>query len=216
MLDSLRSPREGGRDGSPVAVLLHGRGSHAGDLLGLAGILPAGGVLVTPQAPHPGMPWGYGGGWAWYRYLGEDRAEAASLRASLAALDAFMESLPATLGFRPGPTLLGGFSQGATMGLAWALTHPGRVAAVAVLSGFLMSREVLGAGPQALGPTPLFWGHGTMDTAVPHALAVRGRAAILEAGGTLEARDYALGHQVAAQEVEELRGWLARTVTGWA
>ena len=70
----LRAPRER-RDGGSVLILLHGRGSHMGDLQGLRQVLPPGGTLLTPQAPHPGGPWGYGPGWAWYRYLGEDRAD---------------------------------------------------------------------------------------------------------------------------------------------
>ncbi len=215
MLEFLRNPPEGGEDGAPVAVLLHGRGSHMGDLQSLTRILPGGGVLVTPQAPHPGGPWGYGPGWAWYRYLGEDRAEVASLTSSLEALDSFLGELPGRLGFRPGPLVLGGFSQGGTMSLAYALTHPGRVAGVVSLSGFLMNEADLGVGPEALGDTPFFWAHGTRDPAVPHALALRGRKRILEAGGRVEARDYPMGHWVNAQEVEELAAWLNQAVPGW-
>ena len=113
-------------------------------------------------------------GWAWYRYLGEDRAEAVSLTESLTALDHFLEHLPEELGFRPGPLVLGGFSQGGTTSLAYALTRPGSVAGIVVLSGFLANREGLGVGPEALGPTPLFWAHGTQDPAVPFHLALDG------------------------------------------
>ena len=63
-------------DGGTVVVLLHGRGSHKGDLQALRPVLPDDWALVTPQAPYPGAEWGYGPGWAWYRYLGQDHAEA--------------------------------------------------------------------------------------------------------------------------------------------
>ena len=45
---------EAPRGGSPVLVLLHGRGSDMHDLLGLRQGLPAEVPLVTPQAPFPG------------------------------------------------------------------------------------------------------------------------------------------------------------------
>ena len=215
MLDFLMmKPHESMEEG-PVLVLLHGRGSDMGDLQGLAGVLPTRGTLVTPQAPHPGAPWGYGPGWAWYRYLGQDHADAESLAGSLKALGAFLERLPEVLGFNPHPLVLGGFSQGGTTSLAYALTHPGAVAGVVVLSGFLVNREALDVGPEKLGGTPLFWAHGIHDPAVPFSLAVEGRERILEAGGKLKARDYPMGHWVAPEEMEDLKEWLEESIPGW-
>jgi phospholipase/carboxylesterase len=215
MLDFLtKKPAEAAAEG-PVLVLLHGRGSDMADLQGLAQVLPTRGTLVTPQAPHPGEPWGYGPGWAWYRYMGQDRAEAESLAESLRALEVFLERLPGSLGFRPSSLVLGGFSQGGTTSLAYALTHPGAVAGVVVLSGFLASQESLPAQPEAIGETPLFWAHGTQDPAVPFSLALEGRKRIREAGGKLEARDYSMGHWVIPEEMSALRDWLEGTIPGW-
>ena len=216
MLEFLVKKPSDAKDGDPVLVLLHGRGSDMGDLLGLSPVLPEGGTLVTPQAPNPGGPWGYGMGWAWYRYLGEGDAEAESLRDSLEALDGFMTGLSEVVGFEPGPTVLGGFSQGGTMSLAYALTHPGVVDGVVVLSGFLAKESALGAGPEALGSTPLFWGHGTQDPAVPFSLAVEGRSRLEAAGMELEARDYVMGHWVTEEEMSDLKDWLVRTISGWS
>jgi phospholipase/carboxylesterase len=198
---------EPGED-SPVLVLLHGRGSHMGDLQGLAQVLPAGGTLITPQAPHPGRLWGYGPGWAWYRYMGGDRVETNSLTESLRALDTFLNALPELLGFNPGPLVLGGFSQGGSASLAYALTRPGAVSGVAVLSGFLVNEEILGVGLEALGGTPVFWGHGMEDPAVPFSLAVKGRDKLRAAGIDLEAHDYRMGHWVTPEEVVDLKKWL--------
>ncbi|MBT8398395.1 MAG: hypothetical protein KJN92_15585 [Gemmatimonadetes bacterium] len=215
MLEFLIKKPEKATDGDPVLVLLHGRGSDMGDLQGLAPVLPPGGTLVTPQAPHPGGPWGYGMGWAWYRYLGDDRPDPDSLRESLADLEIFLDGLPQTLGFLPGPLVLGGFSQGGTMSLSYALTRPGRVAGVVVLSGFLPNREILGVGPEALGQTPLFWAHGTQDPAVPFHLAQAGWRAIEEARGRLTSRKYPMGHWVTPDEVGDLRDWLGNSIPGW-
>ena len=215
MLECLVKKPEEVADGDPVLVLLHGRGSDMSDLQGLAQVLPIRGTLVTPQAPHPGGPWGYGPGWAWYRYLGNDRADGNSLAESLEALEVFLDGLPGRLGFRPGPLVLGGFSQGGTTSLAYALAHPGSVAGVVVLSGFLANPEGPSLDPKALGETPLFWAHGTQDPAVPFLLAIEGRKRILEAGGKLEARDYPMGHWVTPEEMSDLEKWLFASVPAW-
>lgn len=188
-------------DGATVAVLLHGRGSHRGDLQALRPHLPDDWALVTPQAPHPGHPWGYGPGWAWYRYVAEDRLVDETLEASLDALEAFLDSVPALLGVEPGRIVLGGFSQGGTMSLAFGLTRPGRVAAALNFSGFLADSAVVPAARMTPDATPVFWGHGTRDPNIPHALAVRGRGTLDAAGVPLEARDYAIGHWIDPKEV---------------
>lgn len=208
MLEFLRWVPRSLVDGTPVVVLLHGRGSHKGDLQGLRWALPDGLAVLTPQAPHPGVQWGYGPGWAWYRYLGEDRADPASLSRSLDSLDEFLGRLPDHLGVRPGPLILGGFSQGGTTSLAYAMTRPGSVKGVINLSGFLVAQDVLGVGPETLGNLPVFWGHGTQDPAVPHALAVAGRRRLQATDTVLHARDYAMGHWVSPDEMEDLDAWL--------
>jgi phospholipase/carboxylesterase len=87
------------------------------------------------------------------------------------------------------------------------------VAGVAVLSGFLVNEAVLGVGPEALGDTPIFWGHGTQDPAVPHGLALDGRSRLKATGADLEARDYVMGHWVTPQEMADLKGWVDRILS---
>lgn len=188
-------------DGSPAVVLLHGRGSHKGDLQALAPVLPDDWTLLTPQAPYPGAEWGYGGGWAWYRYLEEDRVVVETLERSLGALDALLAELPDVLGFDPGTLVLGGFSQGGTTSLAYGLTRPDALAAVFNFSGFLAAHvDVPTDGTDA---TPVFWGHGVRDGNIPIQLAERGRKRLREAGVPLVSRDYQIGHWMVPDEVHE-------------
>ena len=200
---------EGAADGTPVVVLLHGRGADRHDLRGLAPHLPQDTVLVTPQAPHAGGPWGYGPGWAWYRYVAEDRVVPETLADSLDRLERFMGALPDRVGFQPGSVVLGGFSQGGTTSLAYALTHPQAVSGVAVLSGFLVDAPgVVPVTAEALEQVPVFWGHGLYDPAIPHALGARGRLRLEGLGVQLETFDQPMGHQVSLQELEALRTWM--------
>lgn len=204
---------EQAEDGSPLIVLLHGRGADESDLLSLAPHLPPA-VVVAPRAPFAAAPWGYGPGWAWYRYLGDDRPDPESFAASLAELDTLITELPNRLAVRTGPLVLGGFSQGGTLSLAHSLTRPGAAAAVLNFSGFLADHPAVRLTPGSAGHTPVFWGHGTHDPAIPFGLAVRGRDRLRAAGATLEARDYAIGHWIDPQELHDAVDWLATVLGG--
>jgi phospholipase/carboxylesterase len=186
-----------------VVVLLHGRGSDKGDLQGLRPLLPAAWTLVTPRAPFPGAPWSYGPGYAWYRYVEEDRVVTETLEESLGLVDEFLDGLPQIVGAAPGRIVLGGFSQGGTMSLAYALSRPHAVAAALNFSGFLAASVDLDETGSTPPRTPIFWGHGTGDPAIPLALAERGRNRLRRAGARLLTRDYRIGHWIAAEEVAE-------------
>lgn len=189
------------KDGTTVAMLLHGRGSHRGDLQALRPHLPDSWTLVTPQAPHPGHPWGYGPGWAWYRYLEEDRVEEGGLAESLEGLERFVAELPRLLGFQPGRLILGGFSQGGTTSMAYAYTHPGTVTAAWNFSGFLADSPIVTATAMGPGATPVFWGHGTRDPNIPHSLAEKGRGILSRYGAPLTIGDYDIGHWIDPAEI---------------
>lgn len=190
-------------DGATVVVLLHGRGSHKGDLQNLAPLLPPEWIVVTPEAPFPGALWGYGMGSAWYRYIDGDRVASSTLGESLGKLDGFLRSLPDIAGLEPGRTVLGGFSQGGTVSMAYALTRPASVAAVWNFSGFLAADVVLDETGAAPPSTPIFWGHGLKDPAIPIELADSGRVRLRRAGANLVTKDYRIGHWIVAQEVED-------------
>jgi phospholipase/carboxylesterase len=210
--DVIVTRNPGARPGGPVAVLLHGRGSNRHDLPQLAPGFPDDWTLVTPEAPHPGMPWGYGPGSAWYRYVREDQVVGDTLTDSLAALDGLMERLPEIVGGEPSTVVLGGFSQGGTSSLAWSFTRPGRVAAAINFSGFLVDDPAIELTPEAVGRTPVFWGHGTADPAIPFALAERGRGRLGELGADLTSKDYAMGHGISPEELRDAVAWLIRRV----
>ena len=203
LLDFDLSPGTRAGEAPTVAVLLHGRGSDKGDLQGLRQLLPADWTLVTPRAPFPGAPWSYGPGYAWYRYLEEDRVATDTLAESLGLLDDFLTELPRAIGVAPGRIVLGGFSQGGTVSLAYALSRPHGVAAALNFSGFLAASVDLDETGSEPPRTPIFWGHGTGDPAIPLALAERGRNRLRRARARLVTRDYPIGHWIAAEEVAD-------------
>jgi phospholipase/carboxylesterase len=209
MLETRVLNPESADEGTPVVVLLHGRGADPSDLAPLRSRFPADTAMVLPRAPHRAAPWGYGPGWAWYRYEGDDRPEVDSFRSSQEALEELLGGLSEVLGYEHGPVALGGFSQGGTLSLGHALQNPGAVAAVLVFSGFLPDHPDVDLTPEAVSGTAFWWGHGTRDPAIPHAMAVRGRKALLEAGADLETGDYPIGHGISPGELGDAVSWLS-------
>lgn len=212
MLETQLLEAAGGGAGTPALVLMHGRGADPSDLAGLRRWLPEGLALVLPQAPFAGAAWGYGPGWAWYRYEGDDVPEEETFRASQEALERLLSDLPEILGYAPGPVVVGGFSQGGTMALGLAIRKPGTVAGALNFSGFVPRHPDVAVTPEAVRGRPFFWGHGTADPAVPYALAERGRAVLDAAGAELLTWSDRMGHGITRPEVETAAGWLVRVV----
>src|SRR5688572_6544628 len=123
------------RDDATLIMLLHGRGANRHDLFSLAEHMPADAIVVAPEAPFPAAPWGYGPGSAWYQFLGRNRPEPDSFGTSLNALDGFLREYAQQQKF--GKVIVGGFSQGGTLALAYGLTHPKDVSGILNFSGFL-------------------------------------------------------------------------------
>lgn len=193
-----------------LIVLLHGRGSNRHDLFSLAPHFPANAIVVAPEAPFPAAPWGYGPGSAWYQFLGGSRPEPESFRISLQSLQQLLAGLRGKYAF--GTIVLGGFSQGGTTGLGYALTHPEEIAGVLNFSGFLADHPdvntVLDSEVQTEVRPRIFWGHGTQDPAIPFALAVQGRERLRTAGYDVTARDYDIGHWIGEPELQAALAWL--------
>lgn len=204
---------------APVIVLLHGRGSDERDLFTLGRALHPTATVVSVRAPFPAAPWGYGPGWAWYRFLGGTTPEPASFEQGQQALADFLDDLTERLGRAvSAPSLiLGGFSQGGTSALAFALSHSGRVGAVLVFSGFLADHPSVVLAPEQLAATPIWWGHGTADQAIPFATAEAGWLALRAAGANLTTTSYeGMGHSIDAAELSEASAWVGRLNVGTA
>ena len=203
-----------GPDSGPVIVLLHGRGSDERDLFPLGRTLHPDATTVSVRAPFDAAPWGYGPGFAWYRFLGGTVPEAASFETGQEALASFIADLPAKLGRSNPRLILGGFSQGGTSSLAYMMRNPGRVAGVLVFSGFLADHPSVAVTAERVGDTPIFWGHGTSDPAIPFIAAENGWQQLRGVGATLESHTYrGMTHSISDEELRDAAAWLAATFT---
>jgi phospholipase/carboxylesterase len=202
---------DSGPEGGPVLVLLHGRGSDERDLFPLGRMLHPDATTVSVRAPFPAAPWGYGPGYAWYRFLGGTTPESESFEQGQAALEALITGLPSQLRRTNPLVILGGFSQGGTSSLAFMMRNPGHVHAVLVFSGFLADHPSVAVTRERVRNTPIFWGHGTADSAVPYAAAEAGWKELKAAGAVLEARTYrGMSHTISEEELRDAATWLER------
>jgi phospholipase/carboxylesterase len=213
--DPLEYLVETGQDDGPVIVLLHGRGADEGDLTPVGRMLSAEATVVTPRAPFPAAPWGYGPGWAWYRYLHGTTPEPESFAEGQRQLDAFLATIREAVGRPDAALVVGGFSQGGTSSLAWALRHPGEASAVLVFSGFLADHPMVEASPATVTGTPIWWGHGTADPAIPFQYAEAGWEALRSADATLETLAYeGAGHTITHEGLRSAAAFVDARVKG--
>ncbi|MGN6445751.1 alpha/beta hydrolase [Amnibacterium sp.] len=184
-----------------VALLLHGFGAHERDL---GGLVPELGLALPWASVRAPIELGNGGA-AWFPIRSLDDLDPEPVRAATDALWAWID---AAVGPR-GRILPIGFSQGGLMATQLLRTRPDRVVAPVVLAGFVQGEQEVADDRLAADRPALFWGRGDADPVIP-AAAVARTAAFLATHTALEARVYpGLGHGIAAQEVDDVRMFLA-------
>lgn len=195
------------QDNVPWLVLLHGRGADEQDLLALAEFFPDH-LVVAPRAPFAAQQWNYGPGYAWYRYLGGTTPDPEHFEHSQNELQALITVLPELLDFKSGPLFLGGFSQGGTMSMGYALRNPGTVTTVLNLSGFLPDHPSVQVTAQTVDDTYFYWAHGLYDMAIPHQVAQQGRSQLQAANAYLAAVDLPIDHSVSYSSITDIQALL--------
>jgi phospholipase/carboxylesterase len=192
-------------------VLLHGIGADERDLLPLAAALDPRFLVASVRAPYEAMGMGY----AWYAIdwrtspPASDLAQAEQSREELCAL---LPALAGTHGTDPARTFLLGFSQGAAMALAVALTRPDLVRGLVLHSGrVLPGLEARIADPEALARLEALVLHGVDDDVLPvrHGREIRDLLSPL-LGARLTYREHDAGHFVTQASLDDAAAWLSR------
>lgn len=201
----LWSAPEEERADRPLLVLLHGVGSHEGDLFGLAPLLPAGPVIASLRAPHR-----YGPGFAWFP-MPEESDDATRWRVARESVDAVLAWLDeqrfSTVG-------LLGFSQGAAMSFDLLRAAPERFAYAVPLSGFVIPEPHDGDAALAELRPPVFWGRGDADPLFPEErLAYTSEWVPRHTTPTVKVYP-GLGHSVSEEEIRDIGDFL-RTQDGY-
>jgi len=198
----------------PTVFALHGFGSNAFDLLGLAPHLLGGRALViAPQGPEdvaldvPGGARVVGHGW--FPLTLTSPPTPLSVANAVAAAREFVEQATEAHPVDRRRTVVLGFSQGGVIAYALALSEPQRYRGLAALSSWLpddLARSLPDVDRSQLAALVQ---HGTRDEVITSS---RGQSSV-ERLGELGLRDvthreYEMAHEVSPQSLADLDAWL--------
>jgi phospholipase/carboxylesterase len=190
-----------------AAVLLHGRGADAEDMLALAQEFGQNDIVYrAPQA--------LGRSWYPYSFLASLEQNEPHLSDSLETVSAALAQLAAE-GFPSERIALIGFSQGGCLALEYAARNARRYGAVAALSAGLIGPPGTPRDyPGSLSRTPVFLGCSDVDSHVPLARVHETRDVLTRMGAVVTERIYpGMGHTVNADEIAHVSKLLAAIAT---
>lgn len=205
-----REPKEI-KTSNPLIILLHGYGSNEQDLFSFEAELPDNAYIISVQAPYS-LPGGYG--FAWYainfdaemnKFTDDDQA-----MKSRDLISTFIDELIQTYPIDANNITLIGFSQGAILSYAIAMTYPEKLKNVVALSGYfhpMIMPENFKENPE-IKKVNIFSSHGTVDQVIPIEWARQTPLIFKALQMDIEYKEYPVGHGVAPQNFYDFQKWL--------
>ncbi len=207
-----------GADPTVAVIWLHGLGADGHDF---EPIVPE---LKLPDSPAlrfifphaPMRPVTINGGAemrAWYDI--DPRAPLAGdadIRASAVAIEALIDEQIGR-GITTKRIVLAGFSQGGVVALHLGLRYREPLAGIMALSTYLHDPEhVVDGISLANAGIPIFMAHGLMDPMIPITRAITSREALRALDYPIEWHEYAMGHSVCLEEINDIGTWLTTRI----
>jgi len=204
--------RPAGGEPKGLLVLHHGRGTDENDLIGLADLFDPKQRLhvVTPRAPNPGPD---SLGYRWYEPGGLGFPEPESFRAAYAKLAALHDELWERTNLSPSQTILGGFSQGASMCYALGLgADRPAPAGILAMSGFMPAVEGSEPNLSDRAGTKVLIAHGTNDPLLEIRFATGPRDELQAAGLAVEYHESPSAHHIDPRTLPSIAEWITDTL----
>lgn len=197
------------KDSNPVIILLHGYGSNEEDLFSFAPELPEDYYVISARAPFTVPPYGY----AWYAITFD--ADANKFSDDNQAIESrdlivrFIDELIAKYPIDANNVNLVGFSQGAILSYAIALSHPEKVNKVVALSGYFNENIIAeNYKENNLSKLKFFASHGTVDQVIPIDWARRTPVVLNSLNITHTYKEYPVGHGVHPLNFKDFKDFL--------
>ena len=194
---------------NPLIILIHGYGSNEEDLFSFAPELPKNAFIVSVQAPYQVPPYGF----AWYAISFDanmnkfsDDTQAVKSRDLLVQ---FIDELCTKYPIDQKDVNLIGFSQGAILSYALAVTYPEKVNKVVALSGYF-NADIMQpkADLTVYDHLKIFGSHGTVDQVIPVEWARKSADLLKPYAISFQYKEYPVGHGVAPQNFYDLKAFL--------
>ena len=196
-------PRGRGKEAENRAIiLLHGYGSHMGDLAGLAQTIGDNKYMFfCPNAPIE-IDIGYGQkGYSWYAM--EPSAGTAKVDEAIVYLDATLTEITARFNINRSDLVIGGFSQGGMLAI-----HAGLASGITFKGVIAMSAKLVSESSIMSTQTPVFISHGSNDQVVSGNEGRRARDVLESAGHIVTYREYPMAHEINSVCLKDLNTWL--------
>lgn len=194
---------------NPVLLLLHGYGSNEDDLFSFSTELPENYYIISARAPFDMQYKSY----AWYAInfdADENKfSDHNQARESRDLITIFIDELIANYPIDSARVTLIGFSQGAILGYAVALSYPEKIQRVVAMSGYL-NPEIIKEDylKNTFSNLNIFASHGTVDQVIPVAWGRKAKPFLENLGIKTTYKEYPIGHGVSPQNFYDFKNWL--------
>lgn len=198
-------------DKNPLLLLLHGYGSNEEDLFSFASELPDNYFIVSARAPHPLPPYGN----AWYAIdFDANMNKFSNDEQAIESRDLIVEFIDELIQKYPIDSTkvnLIGFSQGAILSYAIALSYPEKVNKIVALSGYF-NQNIMKDGYENndFSKLSFFISHGTVDQVIPVEWARKNSEVLNLLKVSNEYHEYNVGHGVAPQNFYDFKDFLEK------
>ncbi|CAA9566972.1 MAG: hypothetical protein AVDCRST_MAG87-2038 [uncultured Thermomicrobiales bacterium] len=194
-----------------VGILIHGRGSSGSEIIRLA-------AHLSPEGTNGRIAWlapqAAGNQWYPHRFLEPVERNEPFLSSALRVIDDLVDSAHAA-GVPANQVVIGGFSQGACLGLEYAARGSRPVGGVIAFAGALIGAPDDARAPLPdLSGVPVFIGCGDMDAHIDIALAEGSAQTFRDAGAEVDFRRYGgLHHTIVEDELAAAKALMSRVVS---
>ncbi|CAI9429031.1 Carboxylesterase 2 [Candidatus Ornithobacterium hominis] len=206
-LNYLARCAKGNTQNPKLLLLLHGYGSNEQDLFSFADELPQDFFVISVQAPLA-LPFG---GYAWYEINFTDAQKFNDVLQAKEAVEKIKNFIAAAVKkfeLNPEKIWLCGFSQGAILSNALALTSPENIEKVIMLSGYT-AQDIIGeVAKKDFSKLDYFISHGTEDTVIPIDWARKTPQLLRSLNIEHRYEEYPSGHGLVPQNFYDLLAWI--------
>ena len=197
------------KENAPLLIMLHGYGSDENDLFSFASELQSEFLIVSLQAPYELHPFGH----AWYAInFDNDQGKWSNDEQAIESRDLianFIEEIQEKYSFDMNNVTLLGFSQGAILSYAVALTYPEKIKNVVALSGYVNPNIIsVRKNISDYSHLDFYCSHGSVDQVIPVEWARKSPKFLDSLNIRHKYSEFPVGHGVAPQNFYEFRSWL--------
>lgn len=193
---------------TPVIILMHGVGSNEYDMFSLADRFPDNFLVLSARGPLTLS----NGRYAWFHVdfaTGKPIINFEEQEKSRALIAKFVNEIKTIYRINGDNIFLGGFSQGGIMSYSVALTNPGLVKGIAVMSGRLLQEiRPLVKESEQLKKLQIFISHGIEDELLTIDYPRDAKQWLEAKGITPEYHEYHAAHQLLPQMTDGMFKWL--------